>query len=248
MGRGGIGPCPREGGWLRCKTEQRSARGKTTKCKHHPPPGRAAGSQEQSGDRSIRTGQSPAATSPAAAPRHGAAATRTFHCVSMNPAVPDLPQKLMQRPILKIKQNKRTGKKKKKKAREVGVSLLSFPEHPRPQATFKLRRLQAVCSLPRLFSCLLGNFSSRPPSLTWLLLLPPAYILLRTLGRTRSSGPRLGKANAGTRPSSPDPRAAHGAEGSGEQPREERRKLSLETHRLFLISLGMAVKHADEIN
>lgn len=62
-------------------------------------------------------------------PRRAAAPTGTCHCVSINPAVPDLPQKPVQRAILKIKQ-----KRKNRKAREVGVGLLScFPSISAPK-------------------------------------------------------------------------------------------------------------------
>lgn len=111
----------------------------------------------------------PQPPAPSATPQQRTAATGTFHCISINPAVPGLPPKLMQRPILKIKQNKRGRVKKKniiKGKRGWSQFVILFPEHPRPQATFKLRRLQAVCSLPWLFSCLLGNFSLHPPFLT----------------------------------------------------------------------------------
>jgi len=106
-------------GWLRCKTEQRSAREKqerNTKRRHRRLPGRGAGSQEH--------------------PRR--AASRSHPDAEPQPAVPVAApllilqfqiclQKLMQRPSLKIKQNKREVVREKKRQ----------------------ERLESVCSLSR---------------------------------------------------------------------------------------------------
>lgn len=161
---------PTGGGWLRCKTEQtEKCQGKTEKHKVQTPSFPWQGCRSRAGMGATPSDSLPQPPAPSATPQHRTAATGTFHCISINPAVPGLPPKLMQRPILKIKQNKRGRIKKKyiiKGKRGWSQFVILFPEHPRPQATFKLRRLQAVCSLPWLFSCLLGNFSLHPPSLT----------------------------------------------------------------------------------
>lgn len=83
------------------------------KCGHRPSPDRAAGSREQSkAPQNHRI-----CTIAPLSPRHGAAPRGTFQCVSIDPAAPGLPQQLTQRTSLKIKQNKRGEKKKKRQGR-----------------------------------------------------------------------------------------------------------------------------------